>query len=96
MRDAPNNREDTLLLVYLRERFRAETAGGQAHLFAEAVAMYDYVSRLRPASATATDKIADEGRGANATSYSKLGPARGSRHFNTSEERAPAIAERSQ
>lgn len=64
VRDAPNNREETLLLIYLRERFRAETAGGQAHVFADAVAMYDYVSRIRPASAT--DKIADEGRVTNA------------------------------
>lgn len=64
VRDTPNNREETLLLIYLRERFRAETAGGHLHIFADTLAMYEYVGRLRPSSAT--DKIADERRVANA------------------------------
>ena len=52
VRDAPNNREETLLLIYLRERHRAETASGQSVVFADVKAMLDYVERFRPASAT--------------------------------------------
>ncbi|GAA5036306.1 DUF4194 domain-containing protein [Actinopolymorpha pittospori] len=52
VRDAPNNREETLLLIYLRERHRAETASGQPVVYAEVKAMLDYVERFRPASAT--------------------------------------------
>lgn len=52
VRDAPNSREETLLLVYLRERHRAETAAGQPAVFADVTAMLDYVARFRPGSAT--------------------------------------------
>ena len=52
VRDAPNNREETLLLIYLRERHRAETASGQPVVYADVKAMLDYVERFRPASAT--------------------------------------------
>jgi hypothetical protein len=64
VRDAPNSREETLLLIYLRERFRAATAAGEPHVFADAVAMYEYVQRFRPDSAT--DKLTDEKRVTNA------------------------------
>lgn len=64
VRDAPNSREETLLLIYLRERFRASTAAGETHVFADAVAMYEYVQRMRPDSAT--DKVTDEKRVTNA------------------------------
>lgn len=60
VRDAPNNREETLLLIYLRERHRAETASGQPVVFADVKAMLDYVERFRPASAT--DISGDEKR----------------------------------
>lgn len=60
VRDAPNSREETLLLIYLRERFRAASAAGEPHVFVDAVAMFDYVQRFRPDSAT--DKVADEKR----------------------------------
>lgn len=64
VRDNANNREETLLLIYLRERYRAETAGGQAHVFADESAMYGYVHRLRPSSAY--DQWSDEGKVTNA------------------------------
>lgn len=64
VRDAPNSREETLLLLFLRERFRASTASGEAHVFTDGVAMYDYVQRFRPDSAT--DQVGDEKRVANA------------------------------
>jgi hypothetical protein len=64
VRDAPNNREETLLLIYLRERFRAASAAGEAHVFTDAIAMYDYVQRFRPESAT--DRSGDERKVTNA------------------------------
>lgn len=64
VRDAPNSREETLLLIYLRERFRAATAAGEPHVFTDAIAMYEYVQRFRPDSAT--DKVTDEKRVTNA------------------------------
>lgn len=64
VRDAPNNREETLLLLYLRERFRASSAAGEAHVFSDAIAMYDYVLRFRPESAT--DHSGDERKVTNA------------------------------
>lgn len=64
VRDAPNNREETLLLIYLRERHRAETASGQPTVYADVAAMLDYVARFRPASAT--DVSGDEKRVKNA------------------------------
>ena len=60
VRDAPNSREETLLLIYLRERHRAETASGQTVAYVDATAMLNYVARFRPLSAT--DVIGDEGR----------------------------------
>lgn len=60
VRDTANNREETLLLVYLRERHRAETASGLQIVHADADAMLDYVSRFRPPSAT--DVVGDERR----------------------------------
>jgi hypothetical protein len=64
VRDAPNNREETLLLMYLRERFRAATAAGEPHVFTDGAAMYDYVQRFRPSHAT--DQVGDERRVDNA------------------------------
>lgn len=60
VRDAPNSREETLLLIYLRERFRGATAAGETHVFTDAVSMLDYVERFRPDSAT--DRVGDEKR----------------------------------
>jgi len=52
VRDAPNSREETLLLIFLRERHRAETASGQPVVYADVSAMLDYVERFRPPSAS--------------------------------------------
>jgi hypothetical protein len=64
VRDAPNSREETLLLIFLREQYRSSTAGGQTSTFVDSIAMYDYVQRFRPASAT--DRVGDEKRVKNA------------------------------
>jgi hypothetical protein len=64
VRDAPNSREETLLLIYLRERFRSATAAGEPYVYADTVAMYEYVQRFRPDSAT--DQVSDERRVSNA------------------------------
>ena len=60
VRDAPNSREETLLLLFLREQYRSSTAAGQTSPFVDATAMYEYVQRFRPASAT--DRVLDERR----------------------------------
>lgn len=64
VRDAPNSREETLLLIYLRERFRSATASGETHVFTDEIAMFEYVERFRPESAT--DRVGDEKRVTNA------------------------------
>jgi hypothetical protein len=64
VRDAPNGREETLVLIYLRERFRAASAAGEADVFTDSIAMYDYVQRFRPESAT--DRSGDERKVTNA------------------------------
>jgi hypothetical protein len=46
--DTSYNREETLLLVFLREQFRAEGATGATHVFVDADAMQEYVARFRP------------------------------------------------
>jgi hypothetical protein len=50
--DTSYNREETLLLVFLREQFRAEGAVGSTHVFVDADAMQEYVARFRPARDT--------------------------------------------
>jgi hypothetical protein len=52
LHDTAYNREETLLLVFLREQFRAEGATGATHVFVDADAMQDYVARFRPAHDT--------------------------------------------
>lgn len=64
VKDGANNREETLILIYMRERYRASTAAGETHVFADATAMYDYVQRFRPDSAT--DHSGDERKVTNA------------------------------
>jgi hypothetical protein len=46
------NREETLLLVFLREQFRAEGAAGATHVFVDADAIQEYVAQFRPAHDT--------------------------------------------
>lgn len=58
--DKTNTREETLVLVYLRERFRADTAAGEQHVFVDYNSIQSYVARFRPP--TATDEYADTAR----------------------------------
>lgn len=64
VRDASNSREETLLLIYLRERFRSAIAAGEAHAYTDVIALFEYVERFRPDSAT--DRVGDEKRVTNA------------------------------
>jgi hypothetical protein len=50
--DTAYNREETLLLVFLREQFRAEGAAGVTHVFVDSADMQEYVARFRPAHDT--------------------------------------------
>ncbi len=60
VRDAPNSREETLVLVHLRSRFRIATADGDPFAYTDVDTVQAYVARFRPASAT--DHVTDEGR----------------------------------
>ncbi len=46
--DTSYNREETILLVYLREQFRAAGAAGATHVFVDAGDMQEYVAGFRP------------------------------------------------
>lgn len=46
--DTSYNREETLLLVYLREQFRAAGASGATHVYVDVIDMQEYVARFRP------------------------------------------------
>lgn len=50
--DAPWGREDTILLVYLRSRFRSEQAAGAEKVFVDRADMLEFVEQHRPAHAT--------------------------------------------
>ncbi|MGY1838424.1 MULTISPECIES: DUF4194 domain-containing protein [unclassified Modestobacter] len=50
--DAPWGREDTILLVYLRSRFRSEQAAGADRVFVDRDDMLEFVDQHRPAHAT--------------------------------------------
>lgn len=52
LHDNPYNREETLLLVLVRERYRADTAAGEDRVYVDATDMYAYVERYRPSHAT--------------------------------------------
>lgn len=58
--DKTNTREETLVLIYLRERFRADTSAGEQHVFVDYDSIQTYVARFRPP--TATDEYADTAR----------------------------------
>jgi hypothetical protein len=53
-------REETIVLVFLRMRFHTEHAAGDGRAFADRDDIHDYVAQFRPAHAT--DKAADRGR----------------------------------
>lgn len=58
--DAAWSREETLVLVHLRDRLRAGHAGGDARLFVDREDVVSYVETFRPAHAT--DEAGDEKR----------------------------------
>ncbi|WP_309650744.1 DUF4194 domain-containing protein [Nocardioides sp.] len=70
--DAAWSREETLVLVHLRDRLRAGLAGGDAHVFIDRDDIVDYVATFRPPHAT--DEAGDEKRARNAViSIAKAG-----------------------
>jgi hypothetical protein len=62
--DAAWSREETLVLVHLRDRLRAGRAGGDARVYVDREDVVDYVASFRPAHAT--DEAGDEKRARNA------------------------------
>ncbi|GAA1537313.1 DUF4194 domain-containing protein [Nocardioides humi] len=72
LHDTAWSREETLVLVHLRDRLRAGLAGGDARVFVDRDDILDYVASYRPAHAT--DESGDEKRARNAvTSIVKAG-----------------------
>jgi hypothetical protein len=62
--DTAWSREETLVLVHLRDRLRAGRAGGDARVYVDREDVVDYVASFRPAHAT--DEAGDEKRARNA------------------------------
>jgi hypothetical protein len=62
--DAAWSREETLVLVHLRDRYRAATAAGEERVFVDREDVVEYVAGFRPAHAT--DVSGDEKRARNA------------------------------
>lgn len=62
--DAAWSREETLVLVHLRDRLRAGLAGGDSRVFIDREDVVDYVASFRPTHAT--DEAGDEKRARNA------------------------------
>lgn len=62
--DAAWSREETLVLVHLRDRLRAGLASGDARVFIDREDIVEYVASFRPAHAT--DEAGDEKRARNA------------------------------
>ncbi len=70
--DAAWSREETLVLVHLRDRLRAGLASGDARVYVDRDDIVDYVASFRPAHAT--DEAGDEKRARNAVvSIAKAG-----------------------
>ncbi|MGN8051391.1 DUF4194 domain-containing protein [Curtobacterium sp. 22159] len=64
LRDVPYTREETIVLVYLRMRLRADTRPGLDQVVVDRSEILGHVAGFRPA--TATDRTRDEGRVAKA------------------------------
>jgi hypothetical protein len=62
--DAAWSREETMVLVHLRDRLRAGLSGGDARVFIDREDIVEYVASFRPAHAT--DEAGDEKRARNA------------------------------
>jgi hypothetical protein len=82
LHDIAWGREDTLLLVYLRDRFRGEQAAGNGRVYVDRDDMLEFIAAHRPEHAT--DQAGDAKRAAKAieTVYKSgllLGPSVGDR-----------------
>ena len=66
LHDTSWSREETLVLVHLRDRLRAGLAGGDARVYIDRDDLLEYVASYRPAHAT--DESGDEKRARNAVS----------------------------
>lgn len=80
--DAPWGREDTILLVFLRSRFRSEQAAGASKVFIDRQDMLEFIEQHRPPHAT--DQSSDGKRAVKAidTVYKAgllVGPSTGDR-----------------
>jgi hypothetical protein len=64
LRDAPYTREETIVLVYLRMRLRADARPGPDQVVVDRAEVLGHVAGFRPA--TATDRTRDEARVAKA------------------------------
>ncbi|UUW88874.1 DUF4194 domain-containing protein [Nocardioides sp. WV_118_6] len=64
LHDTAWSREETLVLVHLRDRLRAGLAGGDARVYIDREDIVDYVASFRPTHAT--DEAGDEKRARNA------------------------------
>lgn len=64
LHDTAWSREETLVLVHLRDRLRAGLAGGDARVYVDRDDILDYIASYRPAHAT--DESGDEKRARNA------------------------------
>ena len=70
--DVAWSREETVVLVHLRDRFRASTAAGEDRVFVDREEMVEYVAGFRPTHAT--DVSGDQKRARNAVaSINKAG-----------------------
>lgn len=91
--DAAWSREETLVLVHLRDRLRAGLASGDARVFVDREDIVGYVASFRPAHAT--DVAGDEKRARNAVaSVVKAGlliPTGTDERFEISEAVEPLI-----
>ena len=66
LHDTAWSREETLVLIHLRDRLRAGQAGGDARVYIDRDDLLEYVGGYRPAHAT--DESGDEKRARNAVS----------------------------
>ncbi|HEU4514969.1 MAG TPA: DUF4194 domain-containing protein [Nocardioidaceae bacterium] len=64
--DAAWSREETVVLVHLRDRFRAATAAGEERVYVDREDVVEYVAGFRPTHAT--DEAGDERRARSAVS----------------------------
>jgi hypothetical protein len=91
--DAAWSREETLVLVHLRDRLRAGASAGEGRVFIDREDLVEYVASFRPSHAT--DESGDEKRARNAvTSLAKAGlliPGTSEDRFEISEAVEPLL-----